>query len=321
MIILILRRLASLPLLLLGVAVLTFVLVQFSPFDPIDALVGVESGVSQATKDQIARQWGLDQPPLQQFFAWFGNLLRGDLGNSRLAAGQPVTEVILSRLGPSMILVGSALVLVLLFGLIAGSLAAMFRDSPFDWLVRGLGYFSTATPSFWVALLLLYLFAVQLRWLPAGGMSNLRAASRTGLDLQYMILPVVTLALTQQAWFTLFVRNTLLETLREDYIRFARAQGLREHTIFVRHALPNALIPFATLVGTHLSELIGGSVLIESIFAWPGLGRLTEQAGLSADIPLLLAITILGAFFVVLGNLLADLLYQLLDPRIREALR
>jgi len=149
----------------------------------------------------------------------------------------------------------------------------------------------------------------------------LRAVDSGGIDPKHMILPVITLALTQQAWFTLFVRNTLIEVLREDYVRFARAQGLREGIILFRHALPNALIPFATLIGTHISELIGGSVLIESIFAWPGLGRLTEQAGLSADVPLLLGLTLLGAIFVVLGNLLSDILYRVLDPRIREGLR
>lgn len=320
MITLVLRRLTALPLILLGVAALTFTLAKLSPFNPIDAYVGVERGVSQQTKDQIAHAWGLDQPAPQQFVSWLSHLLQGDFGYTRLVAGQPVADVLAARIGPSMLLVGSALALVLVGGLIAGTLAAMFRNSWFDALVRASGYFMTAAPSFWVALLLLYIFAVQWRVLPAGGTSDLRAETSAGLDLRYMLLPILTLALTQQSWFTLFVRNTLLEVMREDYIQFARAQGLREVVIMLRHALPNALIPFATLAGTHVSELIGGTILIETIFSWPGLGLLTERAAVSVDLPLLLAITLLGALFVVAGNLLSDLLYRVLDPRIREAL-
>ena len=221
-----------------------------------------------------------------------------------------------------MLLVGCALVLVLIFGLLAGTIAAMNRDSWFDTLVRSMGYFVTAAPSFWVGLLLIFVFAVQLQWLPAGGASDVRAATgESGLSLRHLILPVLTLAFTQQAWFTLYVRNTLIEVMREDYVQFAHAQGLRSAAVMFRHALPNALIPFATLVGSHISELIGGSVLIETIFGWPGLGRLTQQAGLSVDVPLLLAITLISSVFVVSGNLLSDVLYRLLDPRIRTALR
>ena len=178
----------------------------------------------------------------------------------------------------------------------------------------------TAAPSFWVALLLLQVFAVQLRWLPAGGTNDLRAPTSGTLDLRYWILPVLTLAVTQQSWFTLFVRNSLLEISREDYVQFSRAHGMDELAVLFRHALPNALLPFATLIGSHLGELMAGSILVETIFDWPGLGNLAQRAGLSADLPLLLGITLLGSFFVIAGNLLADLLYRVLDPRIREPL-
>lgn len=317
---LVLRRLLVLPVILLGVAAMTFALAWLSPFDPVDAYVGYESQASEETRAEIARTWGLDQPVYEQFWRWLSNLVQGDLGNSRLLAGQPVAGEIAERAGASLALVGGALVLVLVGGLVFGTLAAAFRDSPLDWLVRVLSYFSVASPSFWVALLALYVFAIELNWLPAGGASDVRAASNSGPDLRCYVLPMVTLALTQFAWFTLFVRNTLLEVLRDDYVTFARAQGMSQATVLMRYALPNALIPFVTLIGTNLSELIGGTVLIESIFGWPGLGLLTRDAALNVDLPLLVAITLAGSVLVVLGNLLADLLYHALDPRVRESL-
>lgn len=314
------KRLLAIPIILLAVAAMTFGLTWLSPFDPITAYVGAENQVSQETRGEIARAWGLDRPVHEQFGIWISNLAQGDLGNSRLLAGQPVAEEIAARIPASMLLVGGSLVLVLVGGLVFGTLAAAFRGSVFDWLVRGLCYFNVSSPSFWIALLALFVFSVQLGWLPAGGTSDLRAETTSGLDLRYMILPMATLALTQYAWFTLFVRNTLLEVMKDDHVQFARAQGIGEAAIILRNALPNALIPFVTLTGVNLSELIGGAVLIETIFGWPGLGNLAVQAALAVDIPLLVAITLGTSVFVVLGNLLADVLYQFLDPRIRESL-
>ena len=209
--------------------------------------------------------------------------------------------------------------LVLVGGLVFGVLAAAFRGTFFDWFVRTLCYFNTAAPSFWVGLLALYVFSIELGWLPAGGTSDPRAVEAAGVDLAHLVLPMVILALTQYAWFTLFVRNTLLEVLREDHVQFARAQGIGEVAVLLRHALPNALIPFVTLIGTHLSELIGGTILVEAIFGWPGLGQLTLQAALGEDLPLLVGITLFASVLVVLGNLLADVLYRVMDPRVREA--
>ncbi len=200
-----------------------------------------------------------------------------------------------------------------------GVLAAAFRGSVFDWVVRTLCYFNTAAPSFWIGLLALYLFSIELGWLPAGGTSDPRAVDAGGVDLAHLVLPMIVLALTQYAWFTLFVRNTMLEVLREDHVQFARAQGIGEVAVLLRHALPNALIPFVTLLGTNLSELIGGTILIESIFGWPGLGMLALDAARSEDIPMIVAITLAASVLVVLGNLLADVLYRVLDPRVREA--
>jgi peptide/nickel transport system permease protein len=316
---LIAHRLALLPLILLAVAAITFALTEISPFDPVDAYVGAESGVTPERKAEIAHAWGFDQPLYERFGRWIANVAQGDLGTSVVAGGQPVAGEIAARMSASIALVGGALVLVLVGGLVFGVLAAAFRGTFFDWLVRTLCYFNTAAPSFWVGLLALYVFSIELGWLPAGGTSDPRAMESGAIDPSHLILPMVVLAMTQYAWFTLFVRNTLLEVMREDHVQFARAQGIGEVAVLLRHALPNALIPFVTLVGTHLSELIGGTILVEAIFGWPGLGRLTLDAALGEDIPLLVGITLCASALVVLGNLLADVLYRVLDPRVREA--
>lgn len=319
------RRLLALPLILLAVAALVFLLAWASPYDPAQAYVqGAAAGdaLTPELRAQFERAWDLDRPMPVQFANWLGRLVQGDLGQSRMLAGEPVLDTLRDRAYPSLVLLGSALLTVLVGALLAGAAAAAFRDSPLDWLIRTSAYAATFLPSFWVALLAVFVFAVQLDWLPAAGASNLRSGSDgPRVEFSHLILPMLTLALTQHGWFTLYVRDTLLEVLREDYVRFAEAQGIGRMAVLFRHALPNALIPFVTLIGTHIPELIGGSILIESVFGWPGLGNLTRQAAVAVDLPLLLAIVIAGAVLVVLGNLVADLLYRVLDPRIREAMQ
>jgi peptide/nickel transport system permease protein len=315
------KRLAVLPAVLLLVAVMTWGLAWASPFDPAEAYVAglVGPGQSNQALEEAYRQaWGLDEPVPAQFVNWLGNLLTGDLGVSRMIPGQEVSAIIGSRLGAS-VLVATALALVLAGSLIMGVLAARFRDSAFDWFVRTVSYTNAFAPSFWVALLAIYFFSVWLGWLPATGAADLRSAGGSTVDLAHLVLPAVTLALTQHGVFTLYVRSTVLEMMREDHVRFARAQGASETSALFRHALPNSLVPYVTLIGTHIPELIGGSVLIETVFAWPGLGSLTVAAARAVDLPLLLAIVLAGAVLVVFGNLVADLLYRVVDPRVREA--
>jgi peptide/nickel transport system permease protein len=319
MLTLIARRLAALPLILLAVAAATFVLAEVSPFDPVDAYVGAETQVSPERRAEIAEAWGLDQGLAERFGHWISNLAHGDLGNSIVAGGQPVAGEIVARVGTSFALIGGALVLVLVGGLIFGVAAAALRGTVVDWLIRTLSYFSTAAPSFWVGLLALYVFSIELGWLPAGGPSDPRSADSGGVDLAHLILPMAVLALTQYAWFTLYVRNTVLEVLREDHVQFARANGIKELWVVLRYALPTALIPFVTLAGVNLAELVGGTILIESIFGWPGLGLLALDAARGEDIPMIVGITLAASVLVVVGNLLADVAYRLLDPRVREA--
>jgi len=318
------RRLLALPMILLLVAFLVFLLAWASPFDPAEAYVqGAAAGdaLTPQLREQYEQAWGLDKPMPVQFLNWLERLVQGDLGTSRYLPGVPVTDVLQDRAYPSLVLLGAALVTVLVGALLAGVAAAALRDSPIDWLIRTSAYAATFVPSFWVALLAVFVFAVELDWLPAAGASDLRSTDAGRVEFRHLILPTITLALTQHGWFTLYVRNTVLEVLREDYVRFAEAQGIGRVAVLFRHALPNALIPFVTLIGTHIPELIGGSILIESVFGWPGLGNLTRQAAIAVDIPLLMAIVLVGATLVVIGNLAADLLYRVVDPRIRESLR
>ncbi|MGH8905206.1 MAG: ABC transporter permease [Egibacteraceae bacterium] len=313
------RRLLVLPLVLLLVAAMTFGMVALSPFDWRDAYATGGQSLSAETAERIARVWDLDAPVHEQFGRWVGNVVRGDLGHSRLLGGQPVADQLRARVGKSALLVAAALALALAGGLVAGVLAAAFRDGPFDWLVRTFSFYSVASPSFWLALLAIWLFSIQLGWLPPGGTTDLRSAGAGGFSLRHLILPAVTLAIAQLAWFAMFVRNQLLEVLREDYVRFAEAQGLKRARVLFRHALPNALLPFLTGVGANLTELVGGSVLIETVFGWPGVGALAVQAAQVVDLPLLLGITLLGSVVIVLGNLISDLSYRFADPRVRQA--
>lgn len=315
----VLRRLAVLPLVLVAVAAMTYLLVAVSPYDPISAYEAGSAGLPPQEAERIAQAWGLDAPAHMQFLHWLGNLLQGDFGNSRLLGGQPVAEQILARLAPTAILVGAALALILCGGLVAGTLAAQFRGGWWDRLIRAMSYFSIATPSFVTGLLLVWLFSLQLGWLPAGGTADLRAESVPVVDLRYLVLPTLALAATQFGWFAMFLRNQLLEVAHDDYVIFARAQGLRRSIVLLRHALPNALLPFLTLSGLQLAELIGATVLVETVFDWPGLGQLAVAAATAVDIPLLIGITLCGSTAVVLGNLVADLGYRIVDPRTRES--
>ncbi len=315
----ILRRLAALPVVLVAVAALTFLMVAVSPFDVRDSYERGEAALSEDTAQQIARVWDLEGPVHVQFGRWLGNVVQGDLGHSRLLGGQAVAEQLRARMAPTAILVSAALVLMLVGGLAAGVVAAAYRDGFIDWLVRGASYFTVASPSYWVGLLLVWVFAVQLGWFPPGGTADLRSTDLPLVNLRHLVLPVITLAATQFAWFAMFVRNQLLEVLGEDYVRYARSLGLPQAAVLVRHALPNALLPFLTLVGAHLAELVSGAILVETVFSWPGLGSLAVQAARAVDLPLLLGITLAGSVVIVLGNLVADLAYRVVDPRVREA--
>ncbi|MFC7385110.1 ABC transporter permease [Sphaerisporangium rhizosphaerae] len=311
-------RLAFTAPLLLVVTLGMFALAKASPFDPVRQYLGDRAlTTSPEIAHRIRQAWGLDRPVTEQYLTWLGDLLRGDLGESR-SMHRPVAEVIGERFGWTLLAVGCALVLMLAGSLVVGAVAAWRRDSWTDRLVTGTAYANEAAPVFWTALIVIWVFAVKLHWLPAGGLTDAAAGTvEPGDVLRHMILPVAVLAFSQSSWLLLFVRESLIASLREDYVIGARARGLRERTVIVRHALRSALLPFITLLGARIPELVTGAILVETVFSWPGVASASVQAALAADFPLLAALTLLATLAVVAGNLLADTAYVIADPRVR----
>jgi peptide/nickel transport system permease protein len=313
-----LRRLAwALPVFAL-VSVGLFVLGAASPFDPVRQYAGARGpATNPEVLAQIRANWGLDRPLPEQYLAWVGNVARGDLGPSR-SQNRPVSQVIVERAGWSVLLVSVALVVMLGFSLVLGTVCAWFRDTAFDRVVVGASYVLQAAPSFWLGLAAIWVFAIVLGWLPAGGLSDLDAVALTPAGVaRHLLLPAAVLAVSQSSWVTLFVRETVLSTLREDFVTGARARGLAERTVVFRHALRSALLPYLTLAGTQVPELVTGAILVETVFNWPGLGSVSVQAAMSLDFPLLAAITLLATVAVIAGNLAADVAYAVADPRVR----
>lgn len=310
------RRLGfAVPVLLL-VSFGMFALAKASPFDPVDRYFGVRIiGADAARVAQIRANWGVDTPLLHQYGVWLQHAVTGDLGDS-LSLQQPVTQVISERLGWSVLLLSVGFGLALLLGLLLGLAAAWWQGGWLDRTVTGASYAVEAAPVFWLGLAALYVFALKLRWLPGGGLTDPTAALSLGQVARHLVLPAVVLAISQAPWFVLFVRQTVLEALTQDYVIGARSRGLPERTVVVGHALRTSLLPFLTLLGTRLPELITGALLVETVFSWPGIAKATVDAALAVDFSLLGGLTLLATAAVLLGNLLADMLYALADPRV-----
>lgn len=309
-------------LLLLGVSLLTFLLMWASPLDPLQTNVG-QTALGSMTQEQIAEleaYWGVDTPPAQRYLGWLGGVLHGDFGTSLLYR-QPVLTVIGERLANSVGLMATAWIISGILGLFLGMLAGAYRNRWPDRVIRGYCLLISSTPSFWLAILLLMIFAVELGWLPVGLSvpMGLQADSVTFVDrLRHGILPVLTLSMTGVANIALHTREKLIEVLSLDYILFAKARGESQTSILLRHGLRNVSLPAITLQFASISEIIGGSVLVEQVFSYPGLGQAAVTAGLGSDLPLLLGITVITAAIVFVGNLAADLLYGVIDPKIRR---
>ncbi|WP_204010419.1 ABC transporter permease [Virgisporangium aurantiacum] len=294
-----------------------FLLGKASPFDPVAAYFGVR--ILRASPEQLAQiraDWGVDDPAWVQYGRWLRNVMTGDLGDSRLF-NQPVSTVVGERIGWSVLLVAVGLTVALVVAVLAGTVAAWWRGGWFDRTVTALAYALEAAPVFWLALAALSLFAVFLQWLPAGGLTDPRAEPSIGQVAEHLLLPGMVLGIAQAPWFLLFVRQSLLRELSQDYVLGARSRGLRERAVVLRHALRTGLLPLITLVGARVPELITGALLVETVFSWPGVASATVAAALSVDFPLLAALTLLGTVAVLAGNLLADVLYTVADPRVR----
>ncbi|HWL82807.1 MAG TPA: ABC transporter permease [Roseomonas sp.] len=307
-----LRRIASAIPVLLIVSLITFGMMRLIPGDPAAAIAGLS-----ATPDQVAQiriNLGLDQPFLVQFVRWYGGLLQGDLGRS-LLMGKGVVEVTLERLPVTLALSAYALVLTLLIGLLAGIVAALRQNSVVDQFAMMFAMIGISVPSFFLGLLMIIVFSVHLGWLPTGGYIPL-TENPWGWFLT-STMPAISLALLQAGLLARITRSTMLEVLRQDYIRTARAKGLPARQVVFKHALANALIPITTVVGIIISLLISGAVVTETLFSLPGIGGLLTQAVLNRDYPMVQGGLLLVTAFLVLINIGIDMLYAFLDPRVR----
>ena len=307
------RRLIGAVPLLLGVAVLSFLFMHFAPGGP-DALFARNARMTAEQLEAIRHNMGLDQPGYVQLWRWVSNLARGDLGTS-YSQYRPVSQVIWEVFPNTVLLMGSGLVVALVLSLVFGIAAARNPYGLFDNVTSFVSYFGLAMPVFWFGLMLQILFAVQLGWLPSAGMTSPLGGGP--LDVaRHLALPAFTIAIGSIAGWSRYIRSSTVEQLQQDYVRTARAKGIEENRVVAGHVLRNALIPFVTVVAIDVPLYLTGSVLTETVFSWPGMGRLFYDSLTVRDYPVLMGILILGAVLIVLGNLLADLLYGLLDPRI-----
>jgi peptide/nickel transport system permease protein len=308
----VLHRLAATVPVLLLVTAGVFALIHMTPGDPIDAMMA--ESVDATVKERLRQDLGLDRPLYLQYAAWMGRLLQGDLGRS-IRNQEPVIENVARRIRPSLELAALAMLVSLVVAFPLGILSAARRNTPIDGAGTTFALFGICMPNFLLALLLIFLFGVRLRWLPISGYVDPLEEPWAGL--RSLALPAITLGLALAAVVTRTLRSSMLEALTEDYVRTARAKGLGEGQVVVRHALRNALIPVVTVIGLQLGTLIGGAVITEYVFALPGVGRLVVDAVFARDYPLVQGVVLLIAVGFIVSNLLVDLIYGWIDPRIR----
>lgn len=304
---------------LFGIAVLTFFLTYTVPGDPIIALVG-EFPAPPEYIEQLRADFGLDKPLTTQFWLYISGLAKGNFGYS-FSFRAPVLEVISERIGATLLLAGTALLLGALGGIALGLLAGRYHLTWVDATISVLSLAGFAVPVFWLGQIFILLFAINLPWFPTSGMMTLRG-SPEGIDrlldiARHLVLPSVALSFGYLSLTTRLMRASVIEALQQDYIRTAHSKGLREHLVILRHAVPNALLPVLTSTGYFFGFLLSGSALVESVFAWPGIGRLLYDSLFSRDYPVLMGIFMVTSLAAILGNLLADLAYARIDPRIR----
>lgn len=307
--------------LLFAICLISFLLMKNSPIDPIQAYIGADMlKVGPEQREKIAEYWGLNQPVMVQFGNWGSALLSGDLGTSMIFR-RPVADVIGERFLNSLILMLTAWILSGIIGFILGVVSAMKKGTWMDRMIKWYCYTLASTPTFWMGLLMLIVFAVWFGWFPIGlGVpAGVLAEDVTlGDRLMHLVLPAATLSILGVANVALHTRQKLIDVLESDYVLFARARGESGFLLFWRHGLRNVALPAITLQFAAFSELFGGAVLAEQVFSYPGLGQATVEAGLRGDVPLLLGLVIFSTIFVFVGNLIADLIYYVVDPRMRE---
>lgn len=298
------RRIVQSLLILLGVTFITFLLLYILPADPARQIAG--RSASPEAVANIRMQLGLDQPLFTQYWSYLVNLFQGDLGRSYLQKTD-VAALIQSRLTPTLILMFSAIFIELIIGIAAGMYSAARRGKTGDKTIMVLSFIGVSSPQFIAAILVLYVFAVKLHWFPIGGYGT----------FAHLVLPALTLGVLGSGWYSRVMRSSMVEVLRQDYIRTARAKGAKESRVIFIHAFRNAALPIVAMIGIDIGIFMSGIVVVESVFGWPGIGQLAWQAIQRVDIPIIMGVTLVSAIAIVIGNLIADLLAPYVDPRIK----
>jgi peptide/nickel transport system permease protein len=298
-----LRRLFQSVLILIGISFVTFLLLYVLPADPVRQIAG--RAATAETVESIRKELGLDQPFVVQYGRYLAGLARGDLGRSYLQRTE-VSELIASRLPPTLLLMAAGIAAELAIGVTLGVIAALRRGRAADNVLMVASFVAVSAPQFVVSLLVLYVFAVQLGWFPIGGYGT----------AAHLVLPALTLGLLGAGWYARMMRSSMIDVLAQDFVRTARAKGLTRGRVILRHALPNAILPIIAMIGIDIGIFMGGLVVVESVFGWPGIGQLAWQAIQRVDIPIIMGVTLISATAIVLGNLLADIVTTFIDPRI-----
>lgn len=306
------RILIAIPV-LIGITILDYVMMSMAG-SPLEMLQGPR--VSEAAVEAKKIALGLDQPVYVQYFVWLEQLLHGNLGYS-MKSYQSVSGMILSHLGPTLLLMGVSLLLSLLIAVPAGIFSAVRKYSKGDYAVVTFSFLGSSIPSFFLALLLIYVFSVKLGWLPSSGMTTLGMEDNLPDLVKHMVMPVLVLTFSMSGSIIRYIRSAMLEILQQNYLRTARGNGISEQKVIWKHAFRNALVPIITVVGMQIPVLFGGAVIVEQVFSWPGLGLMTMSAIISRDYPVIMGVCLLSAVVVLAANFLTDILYALADPKIQ----
>ncbi|MDE3838216.1 diguanylate cyclase [Bacillus methanolicus] len=307
------RTLTAIPL-LLGITVISFAIIQMAPGDPASLLM--DPNISAADKEKFIEKYGLNDPIHVQYLKWLGNMVQGDFGTSLIRKGTPVIELIMNRLPNTLLLMVVSSLIALLISIPFGIISATKRYSKLDYSLTVASFLGLATPNFWLGLILIMVFAVHLKWFPTGGVATLNAPFSIWDRIHHLIMPAFVLASADMASLARYTRSSMIEVINQDYIRTARAKGFSERKVIYKHGLKNGLISIITIFGLMIPGFIGGAVVVEQVFGWPGLGKLFFDSAFQRDYPVVMALTVISAVFVVIGNLIADILYAIFDPRI-----
>lgn len=308
------RLLQAVPI-LIGISLVAFTLIQLTPGGPAAAFRGL-ANVSAEDLARIQAEFGFDRPLIIQYFTWLARFIQGDWGIS-FVARQPVFGLIMERLPATLLLMFSGITVSLIIAIPLGLLAAIKRDTWIDHTLTFTSFIGLSIPVFWLGLMLIIVFSVWLGWFPTGGMGPPGEDVGIGTRLWYLTLPTVAISMVSLSFFTRYLRASMIETMDQDYMRFNKARGVPPVRRYMRHAFRNAGIPFVTVVAIHIPEFLVGALVVETIFSWPGTGRLFWDSALRFDYPVLMGVLVLGSLMVLASNLLADVLYGKLDPRVR----